>query len=517
MRRASAKVAKLARPEGVRVAIYTRKSTDGGLEQEFNSLDAQRLACEQHVASHRAHGWTVLPELYDDGGFTGANTDRPAFKRLMQDAEAGLIDVVCVHKVDRISRSLADFVRVTAELQSYGVAFVSATQPFETGTPVGRMTLSLLAVFAEFEREMISERTRLKIHATRRKGMWTGGPVPLGYDLCESRLVVNEDEAIRVRAIFALFLDTGSIMATVTALRERAWLTKCRLTREGKQVESRPFTKSLLHTLLTNPVYIGRVRLLGETHAGAHESIVTPEIFDAVQAALAGHEHRTIPESRNRHGVLLRGLLRCAACGRGMTHSFTRKGSKAWGSYVCDTIQKSGAAACPGSRVAVGVIEAGVVERIRGVARDPQVMEATIDEARRELETRKSEIATEIELHEVERKRLERERDNLVAGIAKGAAALTPRLAAIEAELLAVAQRVDARHVESEQLAARVVDADDVRRALALFDGVWAQLAPRERTRVLSLLIERITWDGRMGEVAITFRPSAPSTVEHVA
>jgi site-specific DNA recombinase len=221
----------------VRCAIYARKSTEEGLEQEFNSLDAQREAAEAYITSQKSSGWQCLPQKYDDGGYTGGNVDRPAFQRLMADVQADRVDCIVVHKIDRLSRSLMGFARIMEALEQHEVSLVSVTQQFNTTTSMGRLTLNILLSFAQFEREIISERTRDKMGAARRKGKWTGGPLMLGYDLARnsggSRLVVNRAEAERVQAIFRLYLEQGSLLATLKAIRERGWKTKKHQTKKG--------------------------------------------------------------------------------------------------------------------------------------------------------------------------------------------------------------------------------------------------------------------------------------------
>jgi len=213
-------------PDAKRCAIYTRKSKAQGLEQEFNSLDAQREACEQYVASHGHLGWRLVPERYDDGGFTGANLERPGFQRLLEDMDAGKLDIVVVYKVDRLSRSLLDFSRVMERFGRADVAFVSVTQNFSTVDAMGRLTLNMLMSFAEFEREMIAERTRDKVAASRRKGKWTGGPVPLGYDVADKRLVVNDLEAVVVREVFDLYERHFSALEVAHELNAMGRMTK---------------------------------------------------------------------------------------------------------------------------------------------------------------------------------------------------------------------------------------------------------------------------------------------------
>src|ERR1022692_19066 len=296
----------------VRCAAYTRKSTEEGLEQEFNSLDAQRESAQAYIASQQHEGWICLPEPYDDGGYTGGNMERPALQRLLADAAAGRIDCVLVYKVDRLSRSLLDFGRIIETFDKHGVAFVSVTQQFNTATSMGRLVLNVLLSFAQFEREIIGERTRDKIAATRRKGKWSGGRPLLGYDLDPGgqRLAVNAEEAERVRAIFALFLEHTSLPVVVRELETRGWTNKRWRTRSGKDSGGDPFTKVGLRRLLTNVLYAGKVRYKEEVHDGEQPALVDPAVFRQAHDLLHGGPGVGAP-MRNRFGALLRGLLRC--------------------------------------------------------------------------------------------------------------------------------------------------------------------------------------------------------------
>ena len=291
----------------VRCAIYTRKSTEEGLEQEFNSLDAQREGGEAFVASQRAEGWTCLPDRYDDGGFTGGNMERPALRRLMADIEAGKIDCVVVYKVDRLSRSLLDFARMMQVFDDQRVSFVSVTQQFNTATSMGRLVLNVLLSFAQFEREIISERTRDKIAATRRKGKWSGGLPVLGYDVDPQgyRLVLNEDEAVQVRAIFQLYLQHEAMLPVVQELKRRGWLNKRWTTRAGQERGGQSFTKTSLHRLLTNVLYAGQVRYKDEVHAGEQTGIIDVGTFKAVQDLLRRNGRTGGAPVRNQFGAIL--------------------------------------------------------------------------------------------------------------------------------------------------------------------------------------------------------------------
>src|SRR6202795_2311365 len=270
----------------VRCAVYTRKSTEEGLEQEFNSLDAQREAAEAYIKSQRHLGWTLLPHHYDDGGFTGGNIERPALKRLLEDIDAHHVDCVMVYKVDRLSRSLLDFARLMDRFDQRSVSFVSVTQQFNTTTSLGRLTLNILLSFAQFERELISECTRDKMGAARRKGKWIGGTPVLGYDVDPRgrRLVVNQDEAKRVREIFELYGRHRSLPLVVTELTQRGWRTKVWKSKRGRKHSGRPFTKASLTYLLTNPIYAGRVEYRDVIYPGEHTAIVNPAVWDGVNA-----------------------------------------------------------------------------------------------------------------------------------------------------------------------------------------------------------------------------------------
>jgi site-specific DNA recombinase len=304
----------------LRCAIYTRKSTDEGLDQDFNSLDAQRESGEAYIKSQASEGWTCLPDHYDDGGFTGGNMERPALKRLLADIEAGKIDCVVVYKVDRLSRSLLDFAAMMQTFEKHKVSFVSVTQQFNTATSMGRLILNVLLSFAQFEREIISERTRDKIAATRRKGKWAGGHPILGYDVDPQgfRLVVNADEAERVRAIFKLYLQHESLLPVVRELERRGWLNKRWTTRKGRERGGKAFTKTSLYKLLTNVAYVGKVRYKDEVHGGEHAAIIDPVIWQRVQAMLERNGRTGGAPVRNKFGALLKGIIRCVPCGAAM-------------------------------------------------------------------------------------------------------------------------------------------------------------------------------------------------------
>src|ERR1700680_3231531 len=297
----------------VRCAIYTRKSTEEGLDQDFNSLDAQREAGEAYVKSQKHLGWTLVATHYDDGGFTGGNLDRPAPQQLLADIEARRIDCVVVYKVDRLSRSLLDFARLVDRFDQRSVSFVSVTQQFNTTSSLGRLTLNILLSFAQFEKESIGERTRDKMSAARRKGKWVGGTPVLGYDVdpAGGRLIVNEKESRRVRDIFALFVQHRSLSAVVAELAKLRWSTKSWKSQHGTAHAARAFAKVSLRRLLTNAVYAGKVEHRGAIYAGEHPSIIEPAVWQEVNADLRAGRRTVTGAIRASQNALLAGRLRC--------------------------------------------------------------------------------------------------------------------------------------------------------------------------------------------------------------
>jgi site-specific DNA recombinase len=275
-------VSKLAR-----CAIYTRKSTEYNLELAFNSLDAQREACEAYIKSQAHEGWRLIPGRYDDGAFSGASLDRPALQQLLADVRAGKIDIVLVYKVDRLTRSLADFAKLIELFDAHDVSFVSVTQSFNTSSSMGRLTLNVLLSFAQFERELIGERVRDKIAASKRKGLWVGGPVPLGYAAVDKKILVVPAEAEAVRTIFARYLELGSVRALAEDLDRRGIRSKPRRLANGRTIAGGRFGVGALAHLLKNRFYIGEVVYRGEIHRGEHEPILDSTRFEAVQAKLA--------------------------------------------------------------------------------------------------------------------------------------------------------------------------------------------------------------------------------------
>jgi site-specific DNA recombinase len=502
----------------VRCAIYTRKSTEEGLQQEFNSLDAQRESGEAYVASQQHEGWTCLPTRYDDGGFTGGNMDRPGLQQLMADIEAGKVDCVVIYKIDRLSRSLLDFARMMETFEKRHVSLVSVTQQFNTATSMGRLVLNVLLSFAQFEREIIAERTRDKMAATRRKGKWSGGRPVLGYDVDPRgyRMLVNEEEAVRVRAIFALYREHEALLPVVQELERRGWTNKRWTTREGKEEGGQRLNKTSLHRLLTNVLYAGRVRYKDEVHAGEHPALVELEVFERVQALLRRNGRTGGAPVRNQFGALLKGLLRCTPCGCAMTPAHTTKsGNKRYRYYTCTAAQKRGWHICPSKSIPAAEIERIVVDQIKCIGRDPALLHETLAQARGQHEGRLAELAAE-------QRGLEKDLTRWHAEMRRLSGQLSPdgdhrsviaRLADVQ-ERVAQSDRQLAR-VREQTLAVQGQRLDEVEaaRVLAAFEPVWEALAPREQVRVVQLLVARVDYDGGKGKVAIVFHPAGIQTL----
>jgi len=498
-----------AEKPATRCAVYTRKSTEEGLEQAFNSLDAQRMAAENFIASQVGEGWACLPEHYDDGGYTGANTDRPALQRLLSDVRGGGIDAVVVYKVDRLSRSLLDFARIMSVFEEHGVAFVSVTQSFNSTNSMGRLTLNILLSFAQFEREVISERTRDKIGLARKQGKWSGGCQVLGYDTAPEggRLVVNPAEAEQVRTIFALYLELGGMLRVIEELDRRGWTNKSWVTRDGRLHQGKPFTKNVLNALLTNPIYVGKVRHHGQVYPGEHEAVVDEETFARVRQQLARNgRHGGDPGTRIRGEAILQGLLRCKACNCGMTNSHSRKGGRRYRYYLCHHAQSRGWRHCPRPTLPAEEIERFVVEEIRSIGQDPGLVREVVEETRRFRDRETAELASRERLLKQELAGCQREAQALAAKPEDPA--MVARLAAIQERASQIARDAAEVHTKLAGLRAAARGEADIVDACRRFDPVWDTLSWGEQRRILGLLVERVEYDAAEESIAITFHPA---------
>ena len=357
----------------IRCAVYTRKSTDEGLDKEFNSLDAQRESCEAYVTSQRAEGWVLVPDRYDDGGISGGTLERPALQRLLRDIEADRVDVVVVYKIDRLSRSLMQFAKLVETFDTHNVTFVSVTQSFNTTTSMGRLTLNILLSFAQFEREVIGERVRDKIAASKARGMWMGGPPPLGYEVKDRKLVIKDPESAWVRRIFAGFVETRSATKLVPALQAEGVLTKT----------GRPVDKGAIYKLLNNRLLIGEIAHKGNIYKGEHAPIISRRVWDEAHEIMAESAQVRANENRSKTPALLRGLI-FGPDGRALSPSHTRKHGKIYRYYVSQAVLKGIDNGCLVRRIAAGEIETAVIDQVRALLRQPEVIMGTWRAARAE-------------------------------------------------------------------------------------------------------------------------------------
>jgi DNA invertase Pin-like site-specific DNA recombinase len=350
----------------IRCAIYTRKSSEEGLEQSFNSLDAQREACRAYIESQRHEGWRLVKTHYDDGGYSGGSMERPALKCLLKDIEAGKVDAVVVYKVDRLTRSLADFAKIIEIFDARGASFVSVTQQFNTTTSMGRLTLNVLLSFAQFEREVTGERIRDKIAASKRKGMWMGGNVPLGYDLKARKLLVNKREAALVRDIYRRYLALGCVRKLKLDLDRRGIRSKVRISPAKRRSGGSPYSRGALYKILQNRIYLGEIEHRGQTFAGEHEAIVPRHLWESVQARLRANNEARRNGTNCAAPSLLVGLL-FDELGNRFTPSHAVKNGKRYRYYVSQAkIQHQTKSSEAPARIPAHEIEALVLSRIRG-------------------------------------------------------------------------------------------------------------------------------------------------------
>ncbi len=491
-------------PKTARCAIYTRKSTDEGLNQDFNSLDAQREAGEAYIRSQMSEGWSLLPAPYDDGGYTGANMERPALKRLLSEIQAAKVDCVVVYKVDRLSRSIRDFARMMDVFDKQGVSFVSVTQQFNTTTSLGRLTLNILLSFAQFEREIISERTRDKVSASRKKGKWTGGHLILGYDLDPraTRLLVNPSEAEQVRSVFKWYLEGESVFSIVDKARRAGWRNKQWTTRDGKLYGGRPLRRQHIYKLLANVVYSGRISAGDEICPGEHEAIIDDQTFDLVQERLKQNSTARDNTQRVKVEALLRGLLYCSCCGSGMYQTCSPRKERVYRYYVCLRAQQRTADSCATRAVSAPAVEEAVVESIRHVGVNPRVLEETAHIVRQRLAERVTDVRQELNGAQHRVKNLKSQLARLREPEPVRESELNGRLAAGETRVADLKRELLMR--ERERL-----DEKHLRKTMESFDELWKTLNIEEQSRLLRQLIEKVGYDSRTGKVTVSFKSAS--------
>ncbi len=367
----------------IRCAIYTRKSSEEGLEQEFNSIDAQRLAGENFIASQVSKGWVMLPDRYDDGGFSGGTLERPALKRLFNDIRNGKIDCVVIYKIDRLSRSLLDFQKIMELFDQNRVKFASVTQNLTTDNSNGRLMLNVILSFAQYEREITGERIRDKINASKKKGMWMGGTVPLGYDAKERKLLINQEETKIVSTLFETFIETESVTETARELNRLGFTTKTWITSSGKIQRGRKFNKATVRRIIENPLYAGKVKHKDNIYDGLHEAIISSEIWHEANSIIKRHHETKIitPVSRITAAPLLKGIMNCGICGSKMTPTYTSKKGKRYRYYICSASSKGNNDACKVGRIPANEAENVVTSQVLSILKKPEFVVRAISQS----------------------------------------------------------------------------------------------------------------------------------------
>ena len=495
-----------ATAQRVRCAIYTRKSTDENLDSDFNSLDAQRESAEDYVRSQQREGWVALPERYDDGAYSGATLERPALRRLMDDVRAGRVDAIVVYKIDRLSRSLLGFARLIEELEQHQVSLVSVTQQMDTSTSMGRLNLHVVLSFAQYEREVIAERIRDKMGASRRRGKYLGGVPPLGYDVDRpnKRLVVHDEESVLVRYVFRRYLQLGSTVALVKELAAEGHRTKAWVTQKGKKRPGRPWNKAHIYRLLGNPLYLGKVSHHGEIFEGEHEGIIEQALWDEVQEKLKENHRARGNESRSETPALLKGILRCGSCGASMGVTFTKRHGRMYRYYLCHQANRQGYHACPVKTVSAGIIEGAVMGLLKDVFRSPEMVARTLQAVQAREAEEKARLEADKQRIEGELAQVRAAAIPLVENLKQGKSAFVrEELDGLEAHRADLECGLAAVSAELSQLLLEPVSRKDLVAELNTLENVWDNLFPGEQRRIIRLLVDEVVIHPDRIEIAL--------------
>ena len=491
---------KLKQSTKKRAVIYTRKSTTAGLEQDFNSLDAQKESCEQYILNRQYDGWEQS-ETYEDGGYTGANINRPGFQQLMHDVEDGKVDIVVTYKVDRLSRSLLDFAQMMSKFNEYGVAFVAVTQNFSTADAMGRLTLNMLMSFAEFEREMIAERTRDKIAGARRRGKWTGGNVPLGYDIKDKKLVVNEFEALLVNDIFDLYQKHQSTLKVACILNDKNCRTKRYEANSGVVIGNKKWNKDKVLKVIKNPVYAGYTTLNGELFDGEHQAIIEKGVWSACQAILKKNRcNSKRAKGPANSDYILSGLLKCACCKNAYVGATSMKSKqKRYRYYRCVTRDKNGKNACKGKPIPAEMLENFVVDKIKGIAGSDSITETVIEKMNQQIDEKSKKLKAERDTLPKQIAKISAEAQRLVERSAelpgKTGKFLNKRIDEAGSALEELENRLQQVELQIVELSRQKLDAEWIAETLHHFENVWQHMTLTNRHRLLRAMVNKVIID----------------------
>jgi len=506
-------------------AIYTRKSTDENLDKNFNSLDSQREYCQSFIKTREPQGWQVYEQVYSDPGFSGGSMDRPGLQQLLRDARKRKFQVVVCYKYDRLSRNTGQFLHMLELFEKYGIAFASVTQPIDTSSSVGRLMRSILMDFAQFEREIISERTRDKLAAMAKKGMRTGSCPLLGYDIdkTDKHAVVNQEEAKVVQFIFRTYLKLKSVRAVVKLLNAKGYRLKSWIGRDGKQKGGGPFTKPNLLYLLKNPFFIGKIRYREHIFQGLHEAIIDEGTFADVRKYMGRNFKIRKSVNRNKHHFLLKGLVRCAACDSIMTPNFAYSHTgERYFYYKCSSVNKMDKTACPARSVPAKELDSFVVRKLGALGKDTAFVEEIVKQARDVPGQKLIAKRKEKQILASELGRLKVQRSNVLDYL--GQHAPGPESKAFMDRLGVVSQREEEIEPKLKQLDAEIsalenqqIEAELFRRNMLGFVEVFENLEPFEQTEFMRLLLREVVFDKAKNEISFDLIPYEPPKAKRLA
>ena len=496
-------------------AIYTRKSTDENLNSDFTSLDNQRESGEAYIKSQQSEGWELYPERYDDPGYSGGNMERPAFQRLLKEAGDGKFNMVVVYKVDRLTRSLKDFTRIIEILDSAGVSFVAVTQQFNTSTSMGRLTLNVLLSFAQFEREICSERTKDKRAASAKKGKWLGGFPVLGYDIDfdKKKLTINEREAPIAKFMFNIYLETKSSVKAAHAMNDKGYRTKEWITKAGVKRCGTKFNKSNIRKYLKNPIYIGAIRYNGEFYKGEHSAIIEERTFEKVQALLAKNGIQNKSDNKDKYESILRGLIRCVCCGSIMTSYFAYSRGRKYYYYRCTKVNHLDRTACKIRVAPAKEVERLVIDRLKVLSDDRALLDKIIQKAKMETSDILPSLRQEINIQNGELRKVEGEASNLLNVLSsegqdvKKNRFVLKRLSELEEKGHIIEAKIQEIKLSIEKLENQVINAEIIQQNFRRFSEVFEELTPSDKRELLQLLIKEILYDKDHSKIKIALRP----------
>lgn len=496
-------------------AVYTRKSTDENLGGDFTSLDSQREYCEAFIKSREGEGWRAFPVEYNDPGYSGGNMDRPGLKRLLADARQGRFQAVVTYKYDRLSRNTKDFLHVLDIFDRHGITYVSVTQPIDTGSSVGRLMRSILMDFAQFERELIGERTRDKRAAMAKKGKWPGGHPVLGFDFEREskKLMTNPEEAKQARFLFETYLSTKSLSQTARVANKQGVRMKVWTSLEGQRKGGRRFNKANLDYLLRNPVYIGKIRHYDNEYDGQHEGIIPEDMYRRVQRQLKANGEKNKSPNQDKHNFLLRGLTRCASCGQAMSPNFAYSKGRKYFYYKCMSVTKLDKSACPTKSVPARELEKIVLDRLAFLGKSRELMDRIVarasEQTSAELPAKNQEKVRLV----AEIGRLESEVGNIASILAEQGKespqyrVLVDKLGQVQARREQLESQVQTIDRDIAELESRRIDAEVICRNLANFARVFAKLAPERQRELTALLVQEVVYSQETSKIKLTLRP----------